>query len=96
MNQLTQSELVDALATFTDAQIAGELFRRAEAHAHEKAKAVSLEILRDMPEVLKPTFTVNKLAALADKHSLDCLALFDAYQELTAGLFPVRGGGDDA
>ncbi|KSU64776.1 hypothetical protein [Arthrobacter sp. NIO-1057] len=96
MNQLTQSELVDALATFTDAQIAGELLRRAEARAHEKAKAVALEILRDMPEVLEPTFTVNKLAALADKHSLNCLALFDAYQELTDGLFPVRGGADNA
>lgn len=96
MNQLTQSQLVDALTTFTDAQIAGELLRRAEARAHEKAKAVALEILRDMPEVLKPTFTVNKLAELADKHSLNCSALFDAYQELTAGLFPARGCGDDA
>ncbi|MGP5698507.1 hypothetical protein ACTXPA_06080 [Glutamicibacter arilaitensis] len=96
MIQHTQSQLVDALAPFTDADIAGELLRRAEARAHEKAKAVALEILRDMPEVLKPTFTVNKLAELADKHSLNCSALFDAYQELTAGLFPARGGDDNA
>ena len=96
MNQHTQSQLADALGRFTDAELAGELLRRAEARAHEAAKAVALELLGDMPEILKPTFTVNKLAALADKHSLDCSALFDAYQELTAGLFPVRGGADNA
>lgn len=96
MSQHTQSQLIEQLAPFSDYEITSELLRRAEARAHEVAKAKALEILRDIPEVLKPTFTVNKLAALADKHSLNCLALFDAYQELTDGLFPVRGGADNA
>ena len=84
MNQHTQSQLIEALAPFSDYEITSELLRRAEARAHEVDKAKALEILRNMPEVLSPKWTVNKLCDLAMEHELSVTAAFSAWEEFTA------------
>lgn len=89
MSQHTQSQLIEALAPFSDYEITSELLRRAEARAHEVDKAKALEILRNMPEALSPKWTVNKLCDLATEHDLSVTAAFSAWEELTAGGSPV-------
>lgn len=83
MNQHTQS-CVDTLAQYSDAEIAGELLRRAEARAHEVAVAQAIEILREVPGILSPKWTINKLCDLAVTHDLSATAMFSAWERLSS------------
>ncbi|QCY47516.1 hypothetical protein GcLGCM259_1798 [Glutamicibacter creatinolyticus] len=83
MTQHTQPQLSGELAKYSDIELTTELFRRAEQREHEAAVARATVILRDMPEVLDPKWTVNKLCAVAVEHGLPATATFAAWEKLT-------------
>jgi len=84
MTQHTQPQLAGELAKYSDIELTTELFRRAEQREHEAAVARATVILRDMPEVLDPKWTVNKLFKLGDENGLPPAAICEAWEKLTA------------
>lgn len=96
MNQLTQSELVDALATFTDAQIAGELLRRAEERKHREATIKALEHMQAHPVQIRrgKVHTVTDIAIWCDEHNVNATAGYAAFEQLHPEYSNWTGGTD--